>query len=91
MGTILNADQMKRYGQLRLQRVGLSMALAEKEVVDELKLTADQQTKVRFYVDPLAVLPKLPQTSVTLGGFTSTSALEVTFNTTDPDHPPGVD
>jgi Spy/CpxP family protein refolding chaperone len=47
LGEILNADQMKRYNQLRLQRAGLSVALAEKEVVDELKLTADQQTKVR--------------------------------------------
>ena len=46
------------------------------------------RTKVRFYVDPLAVLPKLPQTSVTLGGFTSTAALEVIFNPPDMDAPP---
>ena len=42
-------------------------------------LERDQQTKVRFFVDPLAVLPKLPQTSVTLGGFKSTPSLEVAF------------
>ncbi|MGO8940736.1 MAG: hypothetical protein ACLQLO_27730 [Mycobacterium sp.] len=47
------------------------------------------RTKVRFYVNPLDVLPKLPQTSVTLGGFASTAALEVTFNTPDSDAPPG--
>ena len=52
-------------------------------------LDTDLQTKVRFYVDPLAVLPKLPQTSVTLGGFGSTAALEVIFNTPDSDAPPG--
>ena len=48
-------------------------------------LDTDLQTKVRFYVDPLAVLQKLPQTSVALGGFKSTPALEVTFNTDTPD------
>jgi hypothetical protein len=42
-------------------------------------LDTDQQTKVRFYADPLAVLPKLPQTAVSLGGFKSTTTLEVTF------------
>ena len=30
-------------------------------------------------LDPLDVLPKLPQTSVSLGGFKSTPTLEVTF------------
>jgi hypothetical protein len=42
-------------------------------------LDMDLRTKVRFYVDPLAVLPKLPQTSVSLGGFKSAPTLEVTF------------
>jgi uncharacterized protein DUF3883 len=42
-------------------------------------LDTDLQTKVRFYIDPLDVLPKLPQTSVSLGGFKSTPTLEVTF------------
>jgi hypothetical protein len=42
-------------------------------------LDTDLQTKVRFYIDPLDVLPKLPPTSVSLGGFKSTPTLEVTF------------
>lgn len=46
-------------------------------------LETDLQTKVRFYVDPLAVLPKLPQSTISLGGFKSTPALEVTFNVDD--------
>jgi Spy/CpxP family protein refolding chaperone len=45
LAAILNADQMKRYRQLELQRQG-SAALAETEVQTELKLTADQKTKV---------------------------------------------
>jgi hypothetical protein len=52
------------------------------------ELETDLRTKVRFYVDPLAILPKLPQTSVTLGRCASTAALEATFNDTDPDAPP---
>jgi hypothetical protein len=46
-------------------------------------LDTDLRTKVRFYVDPLAVLPKLPPTSIVLGGFKSTPTLEVTFNIDD--------
>jgi hypothetical protein len=42
-------------------------------------LDTDLRTKVSFYVDPLAVLPKLAQTSVSLGGFKSAPTLEVTF------------
>ena len=45
--------------------------------------TQISETKVRFYVNPLAVLPKLPQTSVTLGGFRSTTTIEVTFVSPD--------
>ncbi len=54
LATILNADQMKRYGQLRLQRQGMT-ALAEKEVADELTLTADQRTKVQEIMQQQAV------------------------------------
>ena len=51
-------------------------------------LDQDQQTRVRFYINPLAVLRKLPQTAVTLGGFKTTVALEVTtFNLIDPTEP----
>jgi hypothetical protein len=46
LAEILNADQMKRYNQLRLQRQGIS-AVAEKPVADELKLTDDQRTKIQ--------------------------------------------
>ena len=46
LAEILNADQMKRYRQLQLQRTGM-MALAEPETSDALKLTADQKTKVQ--------------------------------------------
>ena len=46
LGAILNADQMKRYNQLRLQRTGMT-ALAEMEVATELNLTAEQKTKVQ--------------------------------------------
>jgi hypothetical protein len=42
---ILNEDQMKRLKQLQLQRQGMA-ALAETEVQSELKLTADQKSKV---------------------------------------------
>src|SRR5205085_12487055 len=48
-------------------------------------LDTDLQTKVRFYIDPLDVLPKLPQTSVSLGGFKSTPTLEVTFASAESD------
>lgn len=54
LGAILNADQMKRYGQLRLQRQGMT-ALAEKEVADELTLTTDQRTKVQEIMQQQAV------------------------------------
>src|SRR5207247_9757903 len=46
LGEILNADQMKRYRQLRLQQQGMS-AVSEKEVADQLNLTADQKTKIQ--------------------------------------------
>jgi hypothetical protein len=49
LAEILNADQMKRYNQLRLQRQGIS-AVAEKPVADELKLTDDQRTKIQEIV-----------------------------------------
>jgi Spy/CpxP family protein refolding chaperone len=49
LGAILNADQMKRYNQLRLQRTGMT-ALAETEVATELSLTADQKTKIQEIV-----------------------------------------
>jgi len=45
IAAILNADQMKRYRQLELQRQGPS-ALGESAVQEELKLTADQKSKV---------------------------------------------
>jgi Spy/CpxP family protein refolding chaperone len=45
LAAILNTDQMKRYGQLRLQQQGMT-ALAEKPVADQLSLTADQRTKI---------------------------------------------
>jgi Spy/CpxP family protein refolding chaperone len=54
LAAILNADQMKRYDQLRLQRTGMS-ALAEKEVADQLSLTADQRTKVQEIMQAQAV------------------------------------
>jgi Spy/CpxP family protein refolding chaperone len=46
VNAILNADQQKRYRQIRLQQQGIS-AVAEKEVADELKLTADQRSKIQ--------------------------------------------
>jgi Spy/CpxP family protein refolding chaperone len=46
LGEILNADQVKRYHQLRLQQQGMT-AVAEKEVADQLSLTADQKTKIQ--------------------------------------------
>jgi Spy/CpxP family protein refolding chaperone len=45
VAAILNADQMKRYRQLELQRQGPA-AFQETEVQTELKLTADQKGKV---------------------------------------------
>jgi Spy/CpxP family protein refolding chaperone len=50
LSAILNADQMKRYNQLRLQQQGMS-ALAEKAVAEELKLTSDQRTKIEGILD----------------------------------------
>jgi hypothetical protein len=45
LAAILNADQLKRYRQLELQQQGMS-ALRQTAVQDELKLTADQKSKV---------------------------------------------
>jgi hypothetical protein len=45
LAAVLNADQLKRYRQLELQRQGM-LALSETAVQDELKLTADQTSKV---------------------------------------------
>jgi Spy/CpxP family protein refolding chaperone len=50
LGAILNADQMKRYHQLVLQRQGMT-AVLDKPVADELKLTDDQRTKIQAVVD----------------------------------------
>lgn len=49
LAAIMNADQMKRYRQLQLQQQGAS-ALGETAVQEELKLTADQKTKVEAIV-----------------------------------------
>jgi Spy/CpxP family protein refolding chaperone len=49
LGEILNADQMKRYHQLQLQQTGM-MAVTQKEVADQLNLTADQKTKIQEIV-----------------------------------------
>lgn len=46
LGSILNAEQMKRLEQLRLQREGV-FALARPEVAKQLELTEEQQTKLR--------------------------------------------
>ena len=46
LGAILNADQVKRYHQLVLQRQGMT-AVLDKPVADELKLTDDQRTKIQ--------------------------------------------
>jgi Spy/CpxP family protein refolding chaperone len=51
LGDILNADQMKRYHQLQLQQQGLSAAVTDKTVADELKLTDEQKTKIQAIVD----------------------------------------
>lgn len=75
----LDANEFER---ARIERDRFVLAIA-------YDLEKDQETKVRFYIDPLNVLPKLPQTSITLGGFTSTRALEVRFPMTDPNRPPG--
>lgn len=45
LAAVLNADQLKRYRQLELQQQGMA-ALARTEVQDELKLTADQKSKI---------------------------------------------
>jgi Spy/CpxP family protein refolding chaperone len=50
LGEILNADQLKRYKQLRYQRQGLS-AVLQKPVSDQLKITAEQRTKIQAIVD----------------------------------------
>jgi Spy/CpxP family protein refolding chaperone len=50
VNAILNADQQKRYRQLRLQQQGMS-ALTEKDVADELKLTDEQRTKIQGIQD----------------------------------------
>jgi len=49
LGEILNADQMKRYHQLQLQQTGM-MAVTQKDVADQLNLTADQKTKIQEIV-----------------------------------------
>lgn len=43
---ILNADQLKRFKQLQLQREGVQ-AFNRKEVAEALKLTDDQKTKIK--------------------------------------------
>jgi Spy/CpxP family protein refolding chaperone len=47
---ILNADQVKRYHQLVLQRQGMT-AVLDKPVADQLKLTDEQRTKIQGIVD----------------------------------------
>jgi hypothetical protein len=69
--TSINLDA-NEFDRARIEQRRFVLAIA-------YDLDTDLQTKVRFYLDPLAVLPELPQTSVSLGGFKSTPALEVTF------------
>jgi hypothetical protein len=46
VGEVLDAKQMARLKQLGIQRAG-TRALAQKEVQDELKLSADQKSKIQ--------------------------------------------
>lgn len=51
LSEVLNADQMKRFHQLQLQQQGLSAAVMDKSVADELKITDEQRTKIQTIVD----------------------------------------
>lgn len=50
IGEILNKTQLARLKQLELQQTGL-WALSEREVADQLKLSADQRQKIRSIND----------------------------------------
>lgn len=47
INAILNAEQQKRYKEINLQQQGLSALASMPDVADEMKLTADQKSKIQ--------------------------------------------